>query len=144
MLITCCAAAGDDSGVRRAAEKTVAWAEAAVICDPADGSAFASAARGFAALGECDRARKWIRKALNVDPGNMAMRYSLAATGAGILKEESQALEILEPFAEAARFVPHLQLLERDPSWAAIRDGAGFKALLDRARKRVGALALSC
>ena len=100
----------------------MAYAEKYVICDPANGSAFASAARGFAALGEPDRARKWIRKALNVDPGNLAMRYSVAATAAGFLDDEGQALDLLEPFAEAARFVSHLQRLKLDPGWAAIRD----------------------
>ncbi|HEY4071351.1 MAG TPA: TIR domain-containing protein [Sphingomicrobium sp.] len=143
MLITCSAATGNEAGVQRAAEMTVTFAEAFVICDPANGSAFASAARGLAVLGECDRARKWIRKALNVDPGNLAMRYSLAATSAGILKDEAQALEILEPFAEAARFVPHLMLLEHDPSWDAIRERDEFRSMLRRARRRVDAFASS-
>ncbi|HET7606606.1 MAG TPA: TIR domain-containing protein [Sphingomicrobium sp.] len=143
MLVACHAAMGDDAGLRRGGQKAVAYAEKYVICDPANGSAFASAARGFAALGEPDRARKWIRKALNVDPGNLAMRYSVAATAAGFLDDEGQALDLLEPFAEAARFVSHLQLLKLDPGWAAIRDGPGFQAMLKRAGKRVDALALS-
>ncbi|HLO19845.1 MAG TPA: TIR domain-containing protein [Sphingomicrobium sp.] len=143
LLITCCRAVADDAGARRAAQMAVTWAEAVLICDPAHGSAFASAAHGFAALGECDRARKWIRKALNVDPGNLAMRYSLASTAAAILDDESTAISILEPFVEAARFVPHLRLLELDPSWTSIRNGTVFPAILQRARKRVEALAVS-
>jgi adenylate cyclase len=143
MLVSCYAALGDQVGLRRAAQKAVAYAEAFVICDPTNGSAFASAARGLAALGEPDRARKWVRKALNVDPGNLAMRYSLAATAAAFLDEGSQALEFLEPFAEAARFAPHLQMLELDPSWAPIRESDTFQAMLKRARQRVTALALS-
>lgn len=143
LLIACCSALGDAVGVRRAAEKAVRYAENYLICDPANGSAFASAARGLAALGETERARKWIRKALNVDPGNLAMRYSLAATAAGLLADEDQALEILEAFAEAVRFMPHLRLLERDPSWAPIRDGPAFQAILQRSKKRVDALGLS-
>jgi hypothetical protein len=71
------------------------------------------------------------------------MRYSLAATAAAFLGDGSHALELLEPFAEAARFVPHLQLLELDPCWAAIRESDGFQAMLRRARQRVNALALS-
>ena len=110
-----------------------------VISDPANGSAFASAARGFAALGEAERAKKWVRKALAVDPGNLAMRYSLAATLAAYLKGDG-SLEILEPFAESVRLVPHLRLLERDPSWNGIRNDAGFISMLNRARKRIDAL----
>lgn len=143
LLVACCAALGDAVGVRRAAEKAVRYAESYLICDPANGSAFASAARGLAALGETERARKWTRKALNVDPGNLAMRYSLAATAAAFLADEGQALEILEPFVEAARFAPHLRLLERDPSWAPIREGPAFQATLERAKRRVDALAVS-
>jgi adenylate cyclase len=141
LLITCLFAGGDEAGVRRAAETTLAWAESFVICDPSNGSALASAAHGFAALGERDRARKWIRKALTVDPGNLAMRYSLAAAAAGFLDEQSQALEILEPFVEAARFVPHLMLLEHDPNWDSMRDSDAFRAMMERARRRVGAFA---
>ncbi len=48
--------------------------------------------------------------------------------------------QILEPFAESVRFVPHLWLLERDPSWNSIRNDAGFESMLNRARKRVDAL----
>ena len=140
LLVTCCAATKDSAGTRRAAQKAIKFAELVVISDPVNGSAFASAARGFAALGEAERAKKWVRKALAVDPGNLAMRYSLAATVAAYLKEGGEALEILEPFAECVRFVPHLWLLERDPSWNSIRNDAGFESMLNRARKRVAAL----
>lgn len=147
MLITCRAATRDSAGVRRAAQVAVKAAELVLISDPVNGSAFASAARGFAALGELDRSRKWVRKALTVDPGNLAMRYSLAATVASLLHDEEQALEVLEPFAESTRFLPHLRLLEKDPSWSVIRTGAGFEAMLAKARRRVETLApapLSC
>ena len=69
------------------------------------------------------------------------MRYSLAATAAGVLNDEAKALEILEPFAEAARFAPHVTLLERDPSWDAIRESVVFQSMLQRARRRVEAFA---
>ena len=144
MLVSCYSALGEETGLRGAAQKTVAYAEKFVICDPANGSAFASAARGLAALGESDRARKWIRKALNVDPGNLAMRYGAAATVAAILHDEEEALDILEPFAEAVSLVPHLRMLERDPSWTRIRDSHRFQAMLQRATQRVNALAVSC
>ena len=140
LLVTCCAATKDAAGTRRAAQEVIKFAELMVISDPANGSGFASAARGFAALGEAERAKKWVRKALAVDSGNLAMRYSLAATVAAYLKEGGEALEILAPFAESVRFVPHLKLLERDPSWNGIRNDADFEAMLNRARRRVDAL----
>jgi adenylate cyclase len=140
LLISCCQATRDGSGVRRAAQLAVKIAELVVISDPASGCAFASAARGFAALGELGRARKWVRKAVAVDPGNLAMRYSLAATAASFFKDKAMAIELVEPFAETTRAPPHLQLLEGDPSFDAIRQSAPFQEMLQRARKRVEAL----
>ena len=140
MLITCRHATKDLGGLRRAAQLAVKLAELVLIADSTNGNAFASAARGFAAIGEAERARKWARKALAVDPGNLAMRYSLAATAALLLKDQDEALQILEAFAEAARFQPHLKLLTQDPSWAELRKGAAFDTMLQRARKRVEAL----
>jgi adenylate cyclase len=141
MLICCHRATGDSGGAARAAEMAVFRAERAIICDPANGAAFASAAAGFAALGECDRARRWIRKALNVDPGNLAMRYGLAATLAAGLGDTDGALDALEPFAEAVALLPHLRLLGNDPSWARLRGLPRFEAMVQRARKRAQALA---
>ena len=92
------------------------------------------------ALGERDRARRWIRKALNVDPGNLAMRYALAATLASQFNDGEAALDVLDPFTEALMIAPHLRLLELDPSWASIRQSPRFEAVVKRSRKRVDAL----
>lgn len=143
MLISCHDAMGDAAGARRPAEIAVYRAERAIICDPANGSAFASGASGLAALGERDRARRWIRKALNVDPGNLAMRYALAATLACQFSDEEAALDVLDPVTEALTTAPHLRLLELDPCWASIRHRPRFEAMVKRSRKRVEVLASS-
>jgi adenylate cyclase len=143
MLVCCYRAIGDAAGATRAAEMAVFRAERSIICDPANGAAFASAASGFAALGEGDRARRWIRKALNVDPGDLAMRYGLAATLAAGLDDANGALDALEPLAEAVALLPHLRLLENDPSWAGLRGCPRFEAMIQRGRKRVEALSNS-
>ena len=137
-LVTCFRAIGASARAQHAAQMTTMRAERVIIVDPANGSAFASAAHAFAALDDGDRARKWIRKALNVDPGNLAMRYSLAATIAAHFADEAEALAVLEPYLEAVRFGPHLQLLENDPSWEPIRNGPQFAAMLGRIRARLG------
>lgn len=140
-LIACYAALGEPARAQHAAQMVAFRAEKVIISDPTNGSAFASAARAFAALGETERARKWSRKAIAVDPGNLAMRYSLASTIAAWFADEEEALALLEPFAEAARFAPHLRMLECEPSWAPIRDGALFQAMLGRMRGRLGMIA---
>ena len=139
-LITCYRALGEAARARHAGEMAALRAEKVIICDPTNGSAFASAAHAFAALDETERARKWIRKAIAVDPGNLAVRYSLASTIAAHFNDEDEALTVLEPYVEAARFAPHLRLLELDPSWAAVRDRPLFQAMLDRMRARLGML----
>ena len=139
-LISCYRALGEPALAQHAAQMAAFRAEKVIICDPTNGSAFASAAHAFAALGEGERARKWARKAIAVDPGNLAMRYSLASTIAAWFEDEEEALAVLEPYVEAARFAPHLSLLELDPSWAPVRDGPSFQAILDRMRARLGML----
>ena len=140
MLISCYRATKDDAASNRAAALAVARAEHSIAAALSSGTAFASGAKGLAALGHGERARKWIRKALNVDPGNLRMRYSLASTLAHYLKDAEAGLDVLEPFVEAARNRLHLQLLEADPDWEPIRESRAFQALLSRARKRVEAL----
>jgi adenylate cyclase len=146
-LVTCYRALGEQARAQHAAEMAALRAEKVIICDPANGIAFASAAHAFAELGDSDRARKWIRKAIAVDPGNLAMRYSLASTIAACFGEEEEALAVLEPFVEAARFAPHLTMLEFDPSWTPLRHGPGFEAALARMRARLAmlrAIPVSC
>jgi adenylate cyclase len=139
MLISCYAFAGDAARMRHSAEMAVRRAEKIIIGNPKNAAAFASTARGLAALGEVDRAKRWIRKALNIDPGNLSMRYSVASTMASLLNDLDGALEILEPFAELAANRPHLQLLESDPALASLRDQPQFRQMADRANKRAGA-----
>ena len=75
-----------------------------------------------------------------VDPGNLAMRYSLSSTVAMFLKIEAEAIEILEPFVETVRSKAHLMLLRHDPSWAELRGSVTFEEMMQRVAKRVEAL----
>ena len=136
-LVSLYKATNDSEGVRRSAELAIARAEWIVISDPRNGAAFASGACGFAAFGHADRSRKWLRKALNTDPGNLAMRYSLATALAMFLGDPEGAVDMLEPFAETLSKRRHLAMLENDPSWAAIRELPRFRSLVERARKRI-------
>ena len=140
MLISCYRSRGDDAGVKRAAALALARAEQSVASVLSKGPAFASGAKGLAALGHGERARKWLRKALNVDPGNLPMRYDLAATLACFLGDTEAALDVLEPFVEGASKPIDVQLLESDPDWSPIRETRAFQTLLGRARKQVRAL----
>ena len=137
-ILVSCYCGSDCSGpLRRSAESAVARAERVVISDPKNGLAFASGASGLAALGHADRSRKWLRKALNADPGNLAMRYRAASVMAALLDDHEAALDTLEPFVEAAKRRSHVALLEHDPSWNSLRALPRFQQLLAKGRKRV-------
>lgn len=140
LLISCCRATRNETALKRAADLAVARAEQSIASGSNVGSAFASGAKGLAALGHRERARKWVRKALNVDPGNLAMRYTIAATLAAFLDDGDAGVEVLEPFVEHVNNRAHLQLLETDPDWSSVRERREFKSLLARARKRIEAL----
>jgi tetratricopeptide (TPR) repeat protein len=140
MLASCYRAAGDEDSLSRVAALALMRAEQTVAAAASTGAAFASGAKALAALGHQERARKWLRKALNLDPGNLPMRYRLAATLARFLDDADTAIDVLEPFAEAASKPIDLQLLEGDPDWQPIRETAAFRSLLAQVRKRVEAL----
>jgi len=140
LLISCYRAVQDDRAMKRAAGLALTRAEYSIASTEDVGLAFASGAKGLAALGHRDRARKWLRKALNVDPGNLSMRYALAATLAAFLGDAEAAIDVLESFVERASNRVHLQLLEADPDWNSVRELAAFRSLLARARKRVDAI----
>lgn len=139
VLVFCYHGSDDRDGVRRSAESAVARAERVVISNPKNGAAFASGACGLAALGHADRSKKWLRKALNADPGNLAMRYRAGSILAALLNDPEAALDTLEPFVEVVRKPPHVALLENDPGWNSLRELPRFQQLLAKARKRVEA-----
>ena len=139
MLISCYRSVGDNAGVNRAAALALARAEQSAASALSKGPAFAFGAKALAALGHTERARKWLRKALNIEPGNLPMRYHLAATLASLLGDTEAAIDVLEPFVEGASKPGDLLLLESDPDWAPLRETRAFQTLLSRARKRVRA-----
>ena len=140
MLASLHASANDREAAGSCAELAIYRAERIVISDPKNGAAFASGACGLAALGHAERSRKWLRKALNTDPGNLAMRYSLASTLALLLEDLDGAVEMLEPFAEGMTTRIQLALLDNDPCWGPLRGLQRFVDLANRARKRVESL----
>jgi tetratricopeptide (TPR) repeat protein len=140
LLISCYRATHNKDALKEAAEQAVARAEQSIASGSGIGSAFASGAKGLAVLGHEDRARKWLRKALNVDPGNLPLRYDVAAVLAAFVNDGDAALDVLEAVVEAASSREDLQLLETDPDWNSIRQGRTFQSLVHRARKRVEAL----
>jgi adenylate cyclase len=138
MLITCYSALGDAEGARRVARLTLARTEAVLAQDRGNGGAMAYGAAALAVLGEADRARDWIERALLVDPDNMGMRYNLACVLGAELRDIDGALDLLVRFFATAghTFVQHANV---DPDLDRVRADPRFKAMVAATEARLAA-----
>ncbi|HET6534720.1 MAG TPA: TIR domain-containing protein [Sphingomicrobium sp.] len=138
MLITCYKGAGDEPNVLRAAQLVRERVQRAVTMDPTNGTALASGAYALAMLGERDRSREWMRRALLLDPENLVMRYNAACTLLGQLGDADEAVKTLEPFFDKVTSTTWIWHAEADPDLGELRDRPRFKEMLAGAKKRLG------
>jgi adenylate cyclase len=136
MLITCYTALGNHEAARRAAEITLSRAEKVLARDSSNGSAMGHGSDALAVLGQGERAKDWMARALLIDPENMTMRYNFVCALANHLKDKEAALEMLGPSFEkmGAGLVNHAKI---DPDMDPLRENPRFKAMLAAAEKRV-------
>jgi adenylate cyclase len=138
MLISCYSAIGDDEGVRRAAAMTLARAEKVVAQDPNNAHAIGFAVSALVPLGEIDRAKEQIGRALLIDPDNDMVRYNFACALSARGDDIEGALTILEPvFANIS--IGMLGHAKVDPDMDSLREDPRFKAMLAEAEARLAA-----
>ena len=137
MLITCYLALGNPEAARRSAKITLARAEKVLAHDSNNGSAMGHGSWALAALGQGERAKDWMGRALLIDPDNLTMRYNSACALANNLNDKEAALGILAPAFEkmGAGLLNHAKI---DPDLAPIRDDPRFKKMLEVAERRLG------
>jgi adenylate cyclase len=138
MLITCYKGAGDEPNLLRAAQLVRERVQRAVTMDPTNGTALASGAYALAMLGERDRSREWMRRALLLDPENLVMRYNAACTLLGQLGDADEAVKTLEPFFEKVTSTTWIWHAEADPDLGELRKRPRFKEMLAGAKQRLG------
>ena len=136
MLLSALGALGDQVAAREAARTTLERAEKALALDLSNGQAMAHGVSALAALGQRERAREWIDRAMLLEPDNVNMRYNFACSLSLYLKDAEGALGLLETvFArDRADFVASAS---SDPDLDPIRDDPRFRALMAQAKARL-------
>lgn len=137
MLVSCYNAIGDVAAARNAAQISLARSEKALLQDQSNGSAIGFGVGALMALGEVERAKDWIARALLIDPDNLNMRYNFACGAAADLKDADFALELLAPFFEVVT-APYLAQCAGDTDLDSVRDDPRYQAMLAAAQKRLG------
>jgi adenylate cyclase len=137
-LITCYANLGDGESTQRIARIALARAEKAVARDRSNSFAMGVAVHALSALGENDRAKDWMDRALLIDPDNTPIRYEFACTLATSLNDPEAALDMLESALERNPF-DLVRRASTDPDFAGLRDDPRFQAMVSAAEARLAA-----
>jgi adenylate cyclase len=138
MLNHCYNHAGDPEAAHRAAMRTLVRTEKIIAQDPNNGSAMGFAIDALAKLGQAERAKNLMERALLLDPGNMNMRYNLACILIIDLHDVDAALDLLEPlYQKVSRSL--LNWSNSDSDLDSIRDHPRHKAMVAAAEARLAA-----
>jgi adenylate cyclase len=136
MLSTCYQALGEKAKLRDAAKMMIAEAQAAVRQDPSNGAALGILAGGYAILGEKEKTREWIDRALLVDPDNLNMRYNFACVLA-IMGDREVCLKMLQSILAVVGEY-QVRVADTDTDFDSIRDDPRFQKILNDAKRRLG------
>jgi adenylate cyclase len=138
MLVSCYTAVGDAAGTRRAAELTLKRAESILARDRNNTGVNAYSVDALAALGESDRAKARMERAMLMDPDNFNMHYNFACMLAVRLRDADAAFKVLGPIFENIpdSFLPYAKA---DPDLASLHDDPRWKAMVAGAEARLAA-----
>ncbi|HEU0311562.1 MAG TPA: TIR domain-containing protein [Sphingomicrobium sp.] len=137
MLLTCYHETGEDDQLMRVARLAVERVEKALAKDPSNASALATGASALSIIGENERAKDWIERALLLDPDNILMRYNLACALAADLKDNELAIEVIGPYFERTLSKAQIKHADVDPDLDLIRDDPRFMKMLVAAKSRL-------
>jgi adenylate cyclase len=88
----------------------------------------------LARLGETERAREWIERALSIDPEDINCQYNAACVWA-VLGEADKSFDQLEKWSQQAG-ADSGRWLEHDPDFDRLRDHPRYRAILDAVDRR--------
>jgi adenylate cyclase len=129
---------GDTEGMRRSAKRVLDRAEAILVHDHNNSMVAGYSAYALAALGEGERAKARMDRALLIDPSNFNMRYNFACAINVYLKDHEAALDMLGPVFETISdtFLPYAKV---DPDLEMLRNHPRYLAMLAKAEARLAA-----
>jgi adenylate cyclase len=131
-------AAGDQEGKKRAARRALERVEKLLAHEPDHGSALSFGITALMALGETERGREWIERALLVDPDNINMRYNLACSLIAQAGAIDEGLDVLASTMERIHQEP-VNWMKFDPDLDRVREHPRFKAMMAAAEARLAA-----
>ena len=136
MLIACYKVLGNEAGIRKSSEFALKRAESILARDQNNSSALVYSAYALAALGEGERAKTRMNRAIVIDPDNWDMRYNFACALNCHLKEKEAALDMLKPlFGEIT--ASFLRYLKADPDLESLHDDPRYQSMVAAAEARL-------
>ena len=138
MLISAYTAMGNTAGMRSAAELALKRSEAILARDQNNPGVIAYSAYALMALGDSDRAKSRMDRALLIDPDNFNMRYNFACGLCVYLKDKDAAIKMLNSVFESISdaFLPYAK---SDPDFQLLHDDPRFQAMVASAEARFAA-----
>ena len=126
----------DHEGLMRSATQLLNYASKGVEADPSNCAALGRGAAALAMLGEIDRARAWIDRALLIDPDNLDIRYNFACSLINASADEKLIFEYLDyVFARSVGSI--VRRADLDPDLDPIRDHPHFREIYAAATARL-------
>jgi adenylate cyclase len=137
MLLTCLQAQGATERKPEVAEQMLERSERVLKQDSLNASALGVSAAALTILGDLDKAKERIRRAMIVDPDNINMPYNFACMLATWVGDLEGALDMIEPMMSRQSRSLMITMLA-DPDMDPLRDHPRFKRLVEQAMKRTG------
>ncbi|HEX3423376.1 MAG TPA: TIR domain-containing protein [Sphingomicrobium sp.] len=138
MLETCYLDLNDEPGALDAARRTLQRAEATLAKDPTNGSALSAGASSLILIGDVERGKDWLQRALLLDPDNMMVLYNCACGLTYKNADLEGALDMLEEYFERVESPGNVLHAEIDPDMEPIRNDPRFTRMLASAKQRLG------
>ncbi|MDE2140217.1 MAG: hypothetical protein KGJ17_06920, partial [Gammaproteobacteria bacterium] len=138
MLVSSYRALGDVAGMRGAAEIALKRADAFLAHDQSNAGVIAYSANALGALGEGDRAKARMNRAMLIDPDNWNMRYNFACALSVYLKDTDATLKMVKSLLETAT-EPLLDYMKADPDFDHLHDDPRWQSMVAAAEARLAA-----